>query len=141
MQEVLESVCRKWKIEDTKEWALVTNDFKILVPLDRTVASLEGSSDLVLVRRTSLRNYELDDADRRYGRSTDPNGIYLFPWRTIKLTKSLTASIFKSKRVSEVPGRAKYVDTGMQVIAAYKVRVWWCFFRFSFGAQIVKAVI
>jgi len=104
MQEVLEHVCRKWKIEDTKAWALLSQDFKILVPLDRTVASLAGSSDLVLVRRSSLPQYGFPvDGDKRYGRSTDPN-----------------ASIFNLKRISDVPGRAKYADTGMQVIAAYK---------------------
>ncbi len=125
MQEVLEHVCRKWKIEDTKAWALLSQDFKILVPLDRTVASLAGSSDLVLVRRASLPQYGFPvDGDKRYGRSTDPNGTdQLLFRRTTKLTKSRLASIFNLKRISDVPGRAKYADTGMQVIAAYKVRL------------------
>jgi len=102
MQEVLEHVCRKWKIKETKDWALLSHNHEILVPLDRTVASLEGSSDLVLIRRSSLPQYGFPvDGYKRYGGTTDPN-----------------APIFR--RMSEVPGRGKYPDTGMQMITAYK---------------------
>ena len=75
MQEVLELVCRKRKIDDPKDWALLSDDLKILVPLDRTVASLEGNLRLVLVQREMLPDYGFAiDADRRTARSIDPNG-------------------------------------------------------------------
>ena len=54
MQEVLEAVCRKRKL-DPDGYALAVKDTGILVLLDRTVASLEGNSDLVLVKRSTLR--------------------------------------------------------------------------------------
>ncbi|KAH8118678.1 SIN1-domain-containing protein [Phellopilus nigrolimitatus] len=77
MQEVLEHICRKRKLENPKDWALLSDDFKILVPLDRTVASLEGNSQLVLVQRVSLPHYGFAiDGDRRTGRSIDPNERY-----------------------------------------------------------------
>lgn len=75
MQEVLEKACHKRKLDNPKEWALLSDDYKILVPLDRTVASLEGSSQLVLVQRSLLPHYGFAiDGDRRTARSIDPNG-------------------------------------------------------------------
>ena len=75
MQEVLEHVCRKRKLANPKEWALLSDDFKILVPLDRTVAGLGGNSELVLVKRAALPQYGFPiDGDRRTNRTTDPNG-------------------------------------------------------------------
>lgn len=44
----------------------------ILIPLDRTVASLQGESDLRLVKRSMLPHMNVDV--RPIGRSTDPNG-------------------------------------------------------------------
>lgn len=79
MQEVLEHICRKRKLDNPKEWALLSKDFKTLILLDRTIASLEGSSELALVRRSSLPSYGFPlDGDRRAGRSTDPNGRQTF---------------------------------------------------------------
>jgi target of rapamycin complex 2 subunit MAPKAP1 len=77
MQEVLELICRKRKLENPKEWALLSDNCDILVPLDRTVASLEDNLRLVLVPRSQLPLYGFAiDGDRRTGRSIDPNGIY-----------------------------------------------------------------
>ncbi|TDL19644.1 SIN1-domain-containing protein [Rickenella mellea] len=98
MQETLEFVCRKRKIANPKEWALLLQEPKILIPLDRTVASLQGKSDLILVKRSSLPALGIT-MDNRAGRTTDPN-----------------ASIFK--RFSEVP-EAKF-SAEMDITAAYK---------------------
>ena len=77
MQEALEMVCRKRKLANPKEWALLVSDPKTLIPLDRTVASLQGKSDLILVKRSSLPEYGFQtDEDRRGGRTTDPNGTF-----------------------------------------------------------------
>ena len=75
MQEVLEVICRKRKIDNPKDWALLSDDLKILVPLDRTVASLEGNLKLVLIQRELLPQYGFAiDGDKRTARSIDPNG-------------------------------------------------------------------
>ncbi|KAG9016667.1 hypothetical protein FRB90_002584 [Tulasnella sp. 427] len=95
MADVLERVCRRRRIDNAKEWALVTGDMRIVIPLDRTVASLAGKSDLVLVKRALLD--KLGIKDKRTVRSSDPN-----------------ASIFK--RMSEVPTSGGALD----FTAAYK---------------------
>ena len=79
MQEALEMVCRKRRLQP-KEYALLLSDKSILIPLDRTVASLQGESDLRLVKRSMLPHMNVDV--RPIGRSTDPNGasspLFLF---------------------------------------------------------------
>ena len=80
MQEVLEHVCRERKLENSKEWALLSDNCDALVYLDRTVASLEGNTRLVLVPRSQLPHYGFAvDGDRRTGRSVDPNGEFPTP--------------------------------------------------------------
>ena len=71
MQEVLESVCRKRKMANWKEYALLLRDASILIPLDRTVASLQGNRELLLVKRSMLNDY---GGVKATGRTTDPNG-------------------------------------------------------------------
>ena len=71
MQEALEMVCRRRKLQ-ANEYALLLADMSILIPLDRTVASLQGKSELMLVKRCMLPHLNLDV--RPFGRSTDPNG-------------------------------------------------------------------
>ena len=71
MQEALEMVCRRRKLQ-ANEYALLLSDMSILIPLDRTVASLQGKSELMLVKRSMLPHLNLDV--RPFGRSTDPNG-------------------------------------------------------------------
>ncbi|CAL1709275.1 unnamed protein product [Somion occarium] len=85
MAEVLEAVCLKRKLPNPKDYALVVdmNGMKILIPLDRTVKSLQGKRDLMLIKKNMLQHYGVE-LTKRNGRSTDPN-----------------ASIFK--RTSEVP--------------------------------------
>jgi hypothetical protein len=74
MQEALETVCRKRRLQP-KEYALLLSDMSILIPLDRTVASLQGESDLRLVKRSMLPHMNVDV--RPIGRSSDPNGTSL----------------------------------------------------------------
>ena len=73
MQEALEMVCRRRRLQ-AKEYALLLSDMSILIPLDRTVASLQGESDLRLVKRSMLPHMNVDV--RPIGRSTDPNGAH-----------------------------------------------------------------
>ncbi|KAF9459128.1 stress-activated map kinase interacting protein 1-domain-containing protein [Collybia nuda] len=80
MQEALELVCRKRKLNDPKDYALLLADMSILIPLDRTVASLQGKRELILIKRSMLGG----DVLKGTGKTTDPN-----------------ASIFK--RMSDTP--------------------------------------
>ena len=54
MQEALQLVCRKRKLDNPKDYALLLADMSILIPLDRTVASLQGKRELVLVKKSML---------------------------------------------------------------------------------------
>ena len=93
---------------------------EILVPLDRTVASLEGNLQLVLVSRSSLPEHGFAmDADRRTGRSIDPNGMLLSIILLFSLLISRIASIFK--RISEVQPKSKNVDVDFNVYRRYTV--------------------
>ena len=74
MQEALEMVCRKRKLADPKEYALLLADRSILIPLDRTVASLQGKRELLLVKRSILPSLG-GNIVRGVGRTTDPNGV------------------------------------------------------------------
>ncbi|KAJ7255218.1 stress-activated map kinase interacting protein 1-domain-containing protein [Mycena rebaudengoi] len=75
MQEVLERVCAKTKLDHPQDYALLlANDStRILIPLDRTVASLQGKRELVLIRRTMID----DTVVRGTGKTTDPNASIL----------------------------------------------------------------
>ena len=118
MQEVLEKVCQKRKLPNPKDWALLSDDHKILVPLDRTVASLEGSTKLVLVQRPLLPHYGFAiDGDRRTARSIDPNGTWLiYIVEFIEADIKLSASIFKG--ISEVRAPNKNPDVDFNVYKA-----------------------
>jgi len=83
MQEALELVCRKRKLSNPKDYALLLADMSILIPLDRTVASLQGKRELLLVKRSMLPQIG-GDVLKGTGKTTDPN-----------------ASIFK--RMSDTP--------------------------------------
>ncbi|KAJ7201648.1 stress-activated map kinase interacting protein 1-domain-containing protein [Mycena pura] len=74
MQEVLERVCVKTKLDNPEAYALllVNDNTQILIPLDRTVASLGGKRELLLIRRTKI-----DDTIVRGGKTTDPNASIL----------------------------------------------------------------
>ncbi|KAJ7033204.1 stress-activated map kinase interacting protein 1-domain-containing protein [Mycena alexandri] len=75
MQEVLERVCRKTKLDHPEAYALLlaNDNTRILIPLDRTVASLQGKRELVLIRRTMID----DNVVRGTGKTTDPNASIL----------------------------------------------------------------
>ncbi|KAG1744258.1 stress-activated map kinase interacting protein 1-domain-containing protein [Suillus lakei] len=74
MQEVLELVCRKRKLANLKDYALIVNELNMLAYLDRT---------LTLVKRSMLPQLGIEP-ESRSARTTDPN-----------------ASI--SKRISDIP--------------------------------------
>jgi target of rapamycin complex 2 subunit MAPKAP1 len=93
MQDALESVCRRRRLE-AKEYALLLSELNILIPLDRTVASLQGKSDLTLVKRSRLEELKVDV--RPSGRSTDPNGMG-FPF---SCTVRMQALLYSDRVVS-----------------------------------------
>ena len=66
---MLEHICRRRKILDWKTYALVSQAEKIIVPLDRTVASLGGATELMLLEANAI-----PQGLKPLGRSTDPNG-------------------------------------------------------------------
>lgn len=119
-------VCRKRRLQP-KEYALLLSELSILIPLDRTVASLQGESDLRLVKRSMLPHMNVDV--RPIGRSTDPNGVsrlvtlgFLPPHPPTFTCNSITepfplASIFK--RMSDVPDLD--FNISQDFTAAYKV--------------------
>jgi hypothetical protein len=76
MQEVLELVCRKRKLPNTKDYTLLLGDMSLLIPLDRTVASLQGKRELVLVKRSMLPQLGID-VGKVTQKTTDPNGDHL----------------------------------------------------------------
>jgi len=100
LQEVFELVCKKRKLSDPRDYSLllVHDNQRILIPLDRTVASLEGRRELVLVKTSMLA-----PVVKRLGKTTDPN-----------------ASILPSgsKRMSETP-EVKF-SSALDYTAAYK---------------------
>ncbi|KAG5352304.1 hypothetical protein C0989_002906 [Termitomyces sp. Mn162] len=87
MQEALELVCRKRKFANPNDFALVVADMNILIPLDRTVASLQGKRELLLVKRSMLP--QLGDVLKGTGKTTDPNGnkMLIMPSSTNKAMK------------------------------------------------------
>ena len=74
MAEVLDLVCQKRKLSDPKDYALVVDlgDMKMNIPLDRTVKSLQGKRELILMKKNMLREYGVEVRDRKG--TTDPNG-------------------------------------------------------------------
>lgn len=100
MQEALESVCKRRRLS-AKDYALLLGDKSMLIPLDRTVASLQGKRELLLVKKSKLNEYG-GEALKAAGRTTDPN-----------------ASIFK--RMSDAP--EVKISSALDFTAAYKVGV------------------
>ena len=62
LQEVLELVCRKRNQIDSKDYILLLGDQSLPVSLDRTVASLQGKRELLLVKRSMLPQNGEDSA-------------------------------------------------------------------------------
>jgi hypothetical protein len=111
MQEALELVCRKRRIPNPKDYALLLDDKSILIPMDRTVASLQGKKELVLIQKSMLSQYGIKGT----GRTTDPNGRPHFIGY-FNRTYGVTASIFK--RMSEV--KEQHYSPVVDVTEAYK---------------------
>lgn len=78
MQEVLDIVWRRQqanssnKMSHPSDYALLLADKSLAIPLDRTVASLQGKRELSLVRKSLLPELGL----KNVGRTTDPNGVF-----------------------------------------------------------------
>ena len=74
MAEVLDAVVQRRKLSDAKDYALVVEvgDVKMNIPLDRTVHSLQGKRELILMKRNMLREYGVEVRERKG--TTDPNG-------------------------------------------------------------------
>lgn len=68
-------VCRKRKLRRTSSHCLLSDLSILILPLDHTVASLQGKFELMLVKRSMLLHLNLDV--RPFGRSTDPNGAFV----------------------------------------------------------------
>ncbi|TCD68157.1 hypothetical protein EIP91_011435 [Steccherinum ochraceum] len=102
MAEVLDAVCQKRKLPNPKDYALVVDigGVKILIPLDRTVKSLQGKRDLMLIKKNMLQQYGVE-VNKREAKTTDPN-----------------ASIFK--RNSELPGPEQIYSSVFDYTSAYK---------------------
>lgn len=97
LADVLEQVCKKKDLGNPRDWALIvpaTSNFivgrkEVVVPLDRTVESLQGVNLLALVKRSQVPSALLRQSRRGATNNTNPS-----------------ASIFK--RLSEPP-QPKYV--------------------------------
>lgn len=116
MQEALELVCRRRKISNPNDYALLLADKSILIPLDRTVASLQGNRELLLVKRSMLPGDILKGAVK----STDPNGAFNLSYICLSaLSHRILASIFK--RMSDTP-EVQYSSVA-DYTSGYKVRL------------------
>ena len=109
--DLTEVLCQKKRLQNPVDWVLCLADLSIALPTDRTVASLEGKTDLALVKRQWADDHGLQLDGRRGG---DPNcaliGLHKLGGADV------LASIFK--RMSEPPGYGKLADYAQ----TYKVR-------------------
>lgn len=96
LADVLETICKRRDLGSPEKWALVVPEKDIVVPLDRTVESLQGNYDLTLVRRQDLG---LQHSGAFTTQSTNPN-----------------ASIFK--RISQPEPR--YQAAAKEIASVYK---------------------
>lgn len=70
--DLTEVLCRRKRLPlPSSDWVLCLADLTLALPLDRTVASLEGRTDLTLVRGQWAVEHGLRIGDRRGG---DPSG-------------------------------------------------------------------
>lgn len=103
LADVLDLICKKRRLANAEEWALVVPDKEIVVPLDRTVDALQGNHDLALVKRSTLG--EKGGTAALASRSTNPN-----------------ASIFKRLSESTHPDKGYYPSSllNKDVTSAFK---------------------
>ena len=71
LQEALDIVCHRRKLP-AKDYTFLVSDMSVLVALDRTVASLQGKTDLLLVKKEMVPNLGVPVA-KPAGSSADPN--------------------------------------------------------------------
>lgn len=72
--DLTEELVRKKRLQNPPtEWVLCLADLTLALPLDRTVASLEGKHELALVKRQWAAEHGLNTGDRRGG---DPSGAF-----------------------------------------------------------------
>lgn len=93
--DLTEVLCRKKRLQSpATDWVLCLADLTLALPLDRTVASLEGRTDLALVRRQWALEHGLRIGDRRGG---DPSGmprdLHVMVGRLIPCSLDLQASV------------------------------------------------
>lgn len=122
MEEVLKAVCLKRSFTGPDDYALVVevNGTKYNIPLDRTVKSLQGKKDLMLIKKAMLQAHGVE-SQQKFGKTTDPNGLnhknfFKYPI-TYFFFVAPTASIFK--RNSEVPD--PMLPSAFSLTNAYKV--------------------
>lgn len=72
LQEALDIVCHRRKLLPAKDYTFIVSDMSVLVALDRTVASLQGKTDLLLVKKEMVSNLGANVA-KPAGSSADPN--------------------------------------------------------------------
>lgn len=111
--DLTEILCRKKRLAPPyTDWVLCLADLTLAIPIDRTVASLEGKTDLALVKTQWAVEHGLRIGDRRGG---DPSGTLYNDWYLL----TRVASIFK--RQSE-PNPAQRFGPGIADFAqTYKV--------------------
>jgi len=88
-------LCNKKRLQSpATNWVLCLADLTLALPLDRTVASLEGRIDLALVRRQWAVEHGLRIDDRRGG---DPSGarvpLYDSDWADAMCSVNLQADL------------------------------------------------
>jgi hypothetical protein len=73
LADVVELICKKRQMDDLpKDWVLCLADLSFVLPIDRTVESLMGVTDLALVKRSWAATHGLKGGGQRGG---DPNGV------------------------------------------------------------------
>ena len=117
--EVLDLVCQRRKLEDPKSYALVVDagDVKMNIPLDRTVKSLQGKKELILMKKTMLREYGVEVRERKG--TTDPNGKAFSAFMRAPLIEVMSiASIF----TTDVATQEQTLSQMLDFMNAYRVR-------------------
>jgi hypothetical protein len=74
LADVLELICRKKFLGNVKDWVLLLADKDIIVPLDRTVESLQGTHNLRLEKRSDVVGLIKDRPKAGNLQNTNPNG-------------------------------------------------------------------
>lgn len=115
--DLTEILCKKKRLAPPyTDWVLCLADLTLAIPVDRTVASLEGKNDLALVRTQWAVEHGLRIGARRGG---DPNGESCESSKRHKLRE--IASIFK--RQSEPNPSARFGPGLADFAQTYKVSV------------------